>query len=152
VLAKAIVVGNSLGIGDHFRNRPLIVSTLYRRLCFGILMLGFSVMENLIAGWWCGKNSGAVLQSILREGLAALLTRLLVVILEPAPLFAVRETRRGLGKGKLFELYSGGLARKSASTTAKGRRPRHDAGVWAGVTASNKRSAGTIRAKSGVGK
>jgi hypothetical protein len=77
VLAKAIVLGNALGIGDHFRNRPLIVSTFCKRLCFGILMLGFSVLENLIAGWWCGKNYGAVLQSNLGEGLAELLTRVL---------------------------------------------------------------------------
>ena len=88
-LTKAIVLGNALGIGDHFRNRPLIVSTLYKRLRFGILILGFAFLENLIAGWWCGKNSSAVLQSILEDGLAELLTRVLVVILAPAPLFAV---------------------------------------------------------------
>jgi hypothetical protein len=50
VLAKAIVRGKALGIGDHFHNRPPIISTLYRRLYFGILMLGFSVQEQMPTG------------------------------------------------------------------------------------------------------
>jgi hypothetical protein len=45
-----MALGNAHGSGDHFRNRPLIVSTLYRRLSFGILMLGLSVLEQVPTG------------------------------------------------------------------------------------------------------
>ena len=34
VLAKVIIVGESLGIGERFSNQPLIFSTLYKTLLF----------------------------------------------------------------------------------------------------------------------
>ena len=67
VLAKVIVFGSALGLGERFRDRPLIVPTLYKTLYFGVLVLAFSVLEHLINSWWHGETAGAAVEAILRK-------------------------------------------------------------------------------------
>ena len=88
VLAKAIVLGNALGIWDHFRNRPLSSRPFTKGSvsAFSCWVLGPGKPDCRLV---VREESGAARQSILGEGLAELLTRVLVVILAPAPLFAV---------------------------------------------------------------
>ena len=117
VLAKVIVFGSVLGLGERFRDRPLIVPTLYKTLCFGVLVLAFSVLEHLIDGWWHGETAGAAVEAILRQGQWEMLTRVLLVILAFVPMFAVWETGRVLGEGKLFELFFKRRTRVKLDTT-----------------------------------
>ena len=116
VLAKVIVFGSVLGLGERFRDRPLIVPTLHKTLCFGVLVLAFSVLEHLIDGWLHGETTGAAVEAILRQGQWEMLTRVLV-ILAFVPLFAVWETGRVLGEGKLFELFFKRRTRVKLDTT-----------------------------------
>ena len=117
VLAKVIVFGSVLGLGEQFRDRPLIVPTLYKTLCFGVLVLAFSVLEHLIDGWWHGETAGAAMEAILRQGQWAMLASLLVMVLAFVPMFAVWETGRVLGEGKLFELFFKRRTRVKLDTT-----------------------------------
>ncbi len=105
VLAKVIVVGRYLRLGERFDRYPLIVPTLYKTLWFSLLVLALSVLEHLIIGWWYGKNSTLVFQEVLAQTIWAILANVLVLFIALVPLFAVWETGRLLGKGKLFELF-----------------------------------------------
>jgi hypothetical protein len=105
VLAKAIVFGSVLGLGERFSRRPLIVPTLYKAVCFSVLVLVLAVLERLGSGWWYGKNFGAELEGIVGPGLWEILARVLVLFTALVPLFAVWETVRLVGEGKLFELF-----------------------------------------------
>ena len=105
VLAKVIVIGSMLGLGERFRDRPLWVPTLYKTACFALLLLVFAILEHVIGGWLHGKSAGAALQELLDQGKWELLTRVLVKGLALVPLFAVWETARVLGESRLFELF-----------------------------------------------
>lgn len=105
VLSKVIVVGSMLGLGERFRDRPLLVPTLYKTACFALFLLVFAILEHVIGGWLHGKSAGAALQEVLAQGKWELMTRVLVKCLALLPLFAVWETARVLGEGRLFELF-----------------------------------------------
>lgn len=105
VLAKVIVFGSAFGLGERFRDHPLIVPTVYKTVYFSVLVLAFSVLEHIIAGWVHGKTTRAAWDAILDQGVWEILARILVLSLAFLPMFAVWETDRALGDGKLFELF-----------------------------------------------
>jgi hypothetical protein len=105
VLAKVIVFGSVLRIGERFHDRPLIIPTLYKALCFSILVLAFSILEHLLLGWLRGKATTVVVEEVLAQSIWEILSHALVVLLALLPLFAIWETSRVLGEGKLYELF-----------------------------------------------
>ncbi len=105
ILAKVIVFGSALGIGERFRGRPLIIPTLYKTVCFSLLVLAFSILEHLIEGWIHGKTTRTAWDALLDQGVWEILARALVILLAFVPMFAVWETGRALGDGVLLELF-----------------------------------------------
>jgi hypothetical protein len=105
VLAKVIVFGRFLGIGERFRGRPLIIPALYNTLWFGVLLLAFSILEHLIVGLLHGEGPTKVLEDVMNKGIWEILARVMVLFIALVPLFAVWETDRVLGEGKLFDLF-----------------------------------------------
>jgi len=47
VLAKVIIAGESLGIGERFAHQPLIFSTLYKTLFVAFCVLVLGILEHL---------------------------------------------------------------------------------------------------------
>lgn len=124
VLAKVIVFGRLLRLGERFDDRPLIVPTLYKTLWFSVLILAFSVLEHLIAGWLRGKATGAIIHELLDEGGWAILARTLVKLLALLPLLAVWEIGRVLGEGRLLELFfTRGTGRTGVDSQSKPAPP-----------------------------
>ncbi|WP_165235449.1 hypothetical protein [Aquisphaera insulae] len=117
VLSKVIVLGRILGLGERFRDRPLIVPTLYKTMWFSLLLLTFSIAEHLIGGWFHGKTTRIIVAEVLGEGLPEILARTLVHVLALMPILAVWEIGRVLGEGRLFELFF--KRRSEARTTAR---------------------------------
>jgi hypothetical protein len=104
VLAKIIIVGESLGIGERFADQPLIIPTLYKTLLFALFMLFFSVLEHLIGGFLHGINLTEIFQEI-SSGRYEMLARVLMMFVAFIPFFAFREAMRVLGNINLFELF-----------------------------------------------
>jgi hypothetical protein len=106
VLAKIILAGDVLGIGAKFRDRPLIVATLYNTVVFALFALASEIAEHLILGAVLhGLGPAAVFSEILAKGWANLAGMTLVVFVAFIPFFAFREVERVLGEGTLFELF-----------------------------------------------
>jgi hypothetical protein len=104
VLAKVIIVGESLGIGERFSDWPLIVPTLYKTLLFALCVLVFGVLEHLITGFLHGTGLGSIAREIVRERYE-ILGRVLIMFVAFIPFFAFRETMRVLGEVKLSNLF-----------------------------------------------
>src|SRR5262249_60213491 len=49
-LAKIILTGETLRLGERFHDKPLIVPTLYATLIFSALTLAFEVIEHVVLG------------------------------------------------------------------------------------------------------
>jgi hypothetical protein len=104
VLAKIIIIGESLGIGERFSNRPLIFPTLYKTMLFALCALVFSILEHLTKGFLHGMNLAGIFQEIIR-GRYETLARILIMFVAFIPFFAFGEAMRALGEVKLFDLF-----------------------------------------------
>lgn len=104
VLAKVIIVGEGLGIGERFSARPLIFPTLYKTMLFALCVLALGVLEHLVTGFLHGKNVAGVFQEVIR-GRYEILGRVLIMFVAFIPFFAFRETMRVLREAKLFDLF-----------------------------------------------
>jgi hypothetical protein len=104
VLAKVILLGQSVRFAKAFDDRPLIILTLYKVILFSLFTLAFEVLERVIGGFFHGKNILGALQEIMSVGWDELLARTLVLWVAFVPLFAFSEAARVLGEGKMREL------------------------------------------------
>ncbi|MBL9148168.1 MAG: hypothetical protein JNM94_05675 [Phycisphaerae bacterium] len=105
VLGKLIVIGRVLNLGERFLDRPLIIPTLYKTLCFGVLVVIFSVLERIIGGLWHHKEMHEILDSIVSRGKWEILCRVTMLVMVFLPMFATWEIGRFVGEGKLFKLF-----------------------------------------------
>jgi hypothetical protein len=117
VLAKVISLGRFLRLGDRFRDRALIVPTIYKTVCFSIFAIVFSIVEETVMGWLHGKAISAVLQEMFSQTIWGILAKVLVLFMALAPLFAIWETGRVVGENTLFSWFF----KRYAATDAEGR-------------------------------
>jgi len=105
ILAKVIMVGDLLGLGRGFENRPLVYPTLYKAIVFSCFVGLFAILEHVIGGLFHGKGAVGGLAELLGEGKYELIARCLITFLAFIPFFAFRELRTVLGEGKLHNLF-----------------------------------------------
>jgi hypothetical protein len=104
-LAKIILTAEALRLGERFRERPLIIPTLYATLVFSAFALAFEILEHIIVGLFRGKSPSVVFTELLDKGWPHLAGMTLVVFVAFLPFFAFRETERALGEGTLKDLF-----------------------------------------------
>lgn len=114
VLAKVILIGRFLRIGERFGDRPLIIPTIYKTLTFGVFVLAFAVLEDVVDGLWHRESAHAIIRKIVVVGPWEILARVVIVLTALVPLFAAEEIGRILGEGRLFELF---FKRRSETAT-----------------------------------
>jgi hypothetical protein len=104
-LAKVILTGEALRLGERYRDRPLIVPTFYKTLLFCLFALTFEVLEHFLIGRVRGQDPAEVWAELLDNGWAHLVAMMGVVFVAFLPFFAFRETERVLGESKLRDLF-----------------------------------------------
>lgn len=105
VLAKVIMIGRFLRIGEGFGDRPLIVPTLYKTVCFSIFALVFRVVEHTLSGLLKHEDVRKVLEGLWRAGIDQILAEIVVLFVALIPLFALWELGSVLGEGRLFQVF-----------------------------------------------
>ncbi len=105
VLAKVILLGEAFHLGERFHEASLIISTLWKTLVFGILVILFSVLEKFVGAWVEGKSLASVFSQLSGDHLYEILARLQVTLVALVPMFAFREIARVMGPGKLYSLF-----------------------------------------------
>lgn len=105
VLAKVMLIGNALKLGERsFRNR-MWLRTLSRAMAFAIFALFFSAIEELVMGMIRGKAAADLWQELVQIGPLLIFARGLVLFIFFIPLFALWEIARALGENKLHALF-----------------------------------------------
>jgi beta-phosphoglucomutase family hydrolase len=105
ILTKVIATGEFFHLGTRHENKPLIFSTIWKSFVFALLAAAFYVLELTIRGLIRGGGITAGVSSIQNMGVGELFGRSLVMLFAFVPFFALRETGRVLGQGKLEELF-----------------------------------------------
>ena len=99
VLAKVVLVAETLRLGRGYEEKPLIVPTLYKTFLFTVCVAVFDIAEGLVRGFMGGLGSMGAVDDVVSRFNYEWLSRALVVFFAFLPLFAVRELRRVLGAG-----------------------------------------------------
>jgi len=106
VLAKIILTAEALRLGERFRDKPLILVTLYNTVIFCGFALACEVMEHFIIELVFFQHSLAEAYAEIRDkGWPYVAGMVLVVFVAFIPFFAFRETERVIGEGTLRDLF-----------------------------------------------
>lgn len=104
ILAKVILVGQALHIGERFRDRPLIVATLWQTFVFSLLVAAFVLVEHTVTALIHHRPVAEEFHLTGGQGYE-LLARVQLMLVAFVPFFAFRQISAVLGEGKLFELF-----------------------------------------------
>ena len=99
VLAKVVLVAETLRLGRGYEEKPLIVPTLYKTFLFTVCVAVFDIAEGLIRGFMGGLGSIGAVDDVMSRFNYEWLSRALVIFLAFLPFFGVRELRRVFGEG-----------------------------------------------------
>ena len=105
MLSKIILVGQALKLGERYRHRPLIVTTLYKTIIFSSFVFVFSIVEHFLVGFIRGRSFAALYDKLVTTGIDEILAKLLVMSFFFLIFFAFLETSRALGKDVLYNLF-----------------------------------------------
>lgn len=105
ILAKVILVAESLRLGRGFEKSPLIFPTIYKSLLFTVCAAIFSAGESLIRSFIRGIDWTGAVEELMRGYNYEWLAGALVLFFAFIPFFAFRELRVVLGPGKITKLF-----------------------------------------------
>lgn len=112
VLAKVIMVGRALSLGQRFKDLPLIFPTMYKTVVFTIFVMIFGIFESTIIGLLHGKGIAGGFDELIGAGMDELLARCMMTFVAFIPFFAFDELERVLGEAKLGKRF---FRRRSAA-------------------------------------
>jgi hypothetical protein len=101
VIAKVILIGQVVHLGERYEHKPLLLSALYKAFMYCLFALAFQFVEELIKRLIHGANLAEASRNIRID---QLLGHTLVVFCTFIPLFAFMEFRRVLGEEKFQRL------------------------------------------------
>jgi hypothetical protein len=102
LLAKVILIGRLLRLGERFRNRPLIIPTLYKTVIFSLFVFTFSILEHLILGLWHGKGPAKVFEELINQGVWESLAHAVVLFIALEPVRKVIKRHSGTVASTFF--------------------------------------------------
>jgi hypothetical protein len=105
VLAKFMLIGNALKIGERNTASPLIWPTLHKAFAFLVLLVTLTLIEDALVGLFhhqpIAVSLGELVGPRLEETIAGIVIMLLVLI----PYFAFRVLGDVLGEGRLVRMF-----------------------------------------------
>jgi hypothetical protein len=104
VVAKVIMIGELAKVGRRHESKPLFVSAIWKAFAFGLLVLVFHFVEEIIKQLLHGGDIAGGFREVRIDDL---LSRSLVVFCCFIPLFGFREFRRVLGEEKFQSMLFG---------------------------------------------
>jgi len=107
IIAKVILIGKAMGLGQRDGERALGVDVLRSSVVYAVLIGLFSVLEHLIDGLIHGKNLAQSLEALWSVGIYEILARTLVLFVALIPFFAMWKLDEELGERKLSHIFFG---------------------------------------------
>jgi hypothetical protein len=102
VIGKVIAIGEVMRLGHRTEVHPVYQTVLLKSVIFGLFILAFHVVEELIKHLIHHEPVGATLNKVSLEQIAA---RSIVIFIALIPFFAFRELARVLGEDRLHKLF-----------------------------------------------
>jgi len=104
VIAKVILLGEMLRVGEEAHGRPLAVTILYKTIAFAFLVAVFKTFEHLIVGHFHDQSPRDVLHEMFVKNGYQTLAQTFLMFVAFIPFFTLREISRAMGKGRLWAM------------------------------------------------
>ena len=104
VLAKFILVGHAVKIGDRYKRRRFIYVVVHKSLLFLVMLFVLTVIEEAVVGILHGQTIATSLADIAGGTLPLILATCLIMLLILVPYIAFRELGDVLGPGRLRQI------------------------------------------------
>jgi hypothetical protein len=108
VLAKFMLIGHALKIGERFTNRPLIWPTMHKAFAFLLLLIIMTTIEEAVVGLIHHQSITASLADLFGRRLEETGAGCLIMLLVLIPYFAFLVLSEALGEGRLARMFFGG--------------------------------------------
>ena len=104
ILAKIMLVAESIDVRPHFRGRPLMIPILIRSCAFAALLVAGYAVEEIVLGLWRGETFAGSLPAIGGGGVSGLASAGVIMAVALIPYFTFREVGRVFGRERLRTL------------------------------------------------
>ena len=105
VLAKFMLVGRALKIGERYSTRPLIWPTLHKAFAFLVLLIVLTIIEEVVVGLFHHQSIAASVNELFGAKLDETLAGIVILLLVLTPYFAIRVLSEALGEGRLARMF-----------------------------------------------
>jgi hypothetical protein len=105
VLAKFMLIGRAMKIGERKTNSPLIWPTLRMAFAFLVLLIVLTVIEEAVVGLFHHQSIAASLGELFGPRLEETLAGYLIMLLVLVPYFAFLILGEALGEGRLVRMF-----------------------------------------------
>ena len=105
VLGKFIMLGRMTGIGDRYKDKPLIYPVLHQSVLFLVMLIVLSLAEETIRGWFHGQSLVDVLRDL--GGWVQIAATALLLWLVLVPYLGFIRLAETLGEARLQRIVLG---------------------------------------------
>ena len=105
VLAKFMLIGRAMKIGERYTTQPLIWPTLHKSFAFLVLLVVLTIIEEVVVGLFHHQSIAASLGDLFGARLLETLAGYLIMLLVLIPFFAFRVLSEALGEGRLERMF-----------------------------------------------
>jgi hypothetical protein len=105
LLAKFMLVGRAMKIGERDTTSPLIWPTLHRAFAFLVLLIVLTIIEEAVVGLFHHRSIAVSLGDLVGPRLEETLAGYLIMLLVLIPYFAFRVLGEALGEGRLTRMF-----------------------------------------------
>jgi hypothetical protein len=105
IVAKVILIGKAIGIGKNAGRRTVAWAVVRSSLFYGLLVLAFEILEEVVVGLIHHKTLVASFEGFLDRGVHEIAGKGLILFVVFLPFFAFWELSSLVGEKKLFELF-----------------------------------------------
>jgi len=123
VLAKFMLLGRAMKIGERFRDRPLIWPTLHKSFAFLALLVVLTIIEEVVVGLFHQQSAVASLGELTGAKLYETLAGYIIMLLVLIPYIAWGVLDEALGEGRLTRMFFVDRGWAASSSAASAARP-----------------------------
>jgi hypothetical protein len=105
LLAKFMLIGRAMKIGERKTAEPLIWPTLRKAVAFLILLVVLIIIEQAVAGLFHHQSVGTSLSELVGPRLGETAANILIMLLVLVPYFAFHVLDEALGVGTLKRMF-----------------------------------------------
>lgn len=106
ILAKIILLGMMLKLGEGYADKPLIIPVLFKAAIYSCFVFVFDFLEHVVIGFFKGTKTIDVWREFASHGLNVNLGKLAITFLFFILLFSLLEIARVIGEQKFFRLFT----------------------------------------------